>query len=150
MIVCLLVGCEDNSRDEGRPATKCVEDFLSAINNRNYTLMNNLSMPSFQPFVKFIRGLGDNLIRYKAINPICTLVKGDTAMVNVEIEDMNGFVMMLEWDVRRVNNQWRIFNLVNDFFITDTAKFNSVMDSEKGIYMPTNDPNIIYYSDSDD
>ncbi|MDR0790853.1 MAG: hypothetical protein LBO06_08710 [Bacteroidales bacterium] len=151
IFICLCgVSCDFGAINNEEEAEKVINKFYSAVNSRNYTLIDNLCQPKFLPFTKILRSLGNNLVRFRKINVIGVAVSGSKAEACVEVEDFNGFFMIMDWTLSKDYGVWKIEDLRYGFFLWGKDKFDAVQFSEKGIYMPDNDPNMIPYAEEDE
>jgi hypothetical protein len=130
-------------------AEQTMTDFLNAITNRNYTLLYNLSTNEFHIYVDKMRMLNNSLVKYKAINIIAVEIRDDIADVLVETKDANGFIMSSCWLLVMKNKNYLVKEIINSNFLSSHDKYFHRLYSQKGIYMPKNDPNMIPYPDKD-
>ena len=136
----------ENAKDESK-VKEVVQNFYSAVNNRNYTLIEELCHPHFLPEAIFLRSLGDDLVRYRKVNIICTKIDSIEAEISAEVEDINGFFMIMDWILIKKEGEWKIKNLNYGFLLSGKEKLDSILYSEEGIYMPENDPNMIPFAE---
>ena len=148
ILFCFVVtSCDFKQTKDEEEAKEVVQKFYSAINNRNYTLIDNLCNPHFLPYTKILRSLGNDLVKYRKIDIIGVRIDGFEAEVSAGVEDFNGFFIVMNWLLIKKDECWKIEDLKYGFFLFGKDKLDSIQYSEEGIYMPEDDPNMIPFAE---
>ncbi|MDR1726271.1 MAG: hypothetical protein LBR28_07780 [Bacteroidales bacterium] len=142
----IFISLSLNAMKEEHKVEKTLRKFYNTITNRNYTLLFNLSSENFKPFAKMLRNMDYGLVKYKKINIAAIQINGEKAEASVVAEDLNGFVMLVDWIlVRDTSETWKMDSISYSIILSSSEKFYKIRNSQKGLYMPVKDPNMIPY-----
>lgn len=95
--------------------------FVEAMNERNYSLMAELSSPQSEPFIKYAQSVANNLVRYETMKTTGILLEGNLAEFSVEVVDNYGNVSTLTIPLVKTDDVWKV-ELSNQ---SDAAKVSS-------------------------
>lgn len=81
--------------------------FLEAMNERDYSLMTELSTPQSETFIKYAESNADNLTRFKTIKATDVRIEGNLAEISVEVVDIYGNISTWSVPFVKTDHLWK-------------------------------------------
>lgn len=108
LLVCVFVSaCSKEDRDE-ELIEKTIENYYESLNKRDFKTLETLLSTRMNKKIAYSKDLLEELVVYKNVKVDNVVINGNLAFVEVECIDEFGNKIKCNWNLLKVNEEWKI------------------------------------------